>query len=530
MLCELPSEKFKQQSSNRMSDADVIIIGSGFAGAICADRLSASGLRVVVLERGPWRDSVPVRSMAIQDRAPFPYGWTALTHLLRNLRIGPLAVTLNKAGLFELSAWSGLGVLSASAVGGGSHAWATLLTPPLHPGYWRQRHPNLEAREVEAHYDTVVADLSATRPTRDHWLANSIWTQLPAKSGQRCAPSDPQPFMGILLPRSEAEAGQGVEAPGGIQRAICALDGDSALGSRSGAKASVDFIHLAPAMRRGAVVRDLCEVTAITPDPGPGAAGYSVRFRDLRNGSRQVIRAPRVVLAAGTMNTLRLLHASSARASGITPMPSLGRTFGANGDLFGVWFKGQGAPSSFKAPPVLGKFTVDGREDLCFALAGLPGVDSLPMPGFVKRWLARTAFVLGMGADSGNGEVGYRNGRLRVRYDERSEPVFDRLRTAFTALEEDSGCKTWVNPLPLTLHPWGGARLGADADQGVIDDNGEVYGNPGLFVVDGAALPAAPGAAPTMAIAAWAHHVAGRLTRKITTNTSAPRKAIGDHD
>ena len=142
-----------------MTDADVIIIGSGFSGAICADRFSAAGLRVMVLERGPWRDSLPVRSMGIGDRAPFPHGRKAITHLLRNLRFGPLAITLNKTGLFELSAWSGLGVLAASAVGGGSHAWASLLTPPSDPEFWNRRHPKLQARDVEKYYETVVVDL-----------------------------------------------------------------------------------------------------------------------------------------------------------------------------------------------------------------------------------------------------------------------------------------------------------------------------------------------------------------------------------
>jgi cholesterol oxidase len=59
----------------------------------------------------------------------------------------------------------------------------------------------------------------------------------------------------------------------------------------------------------------------------------------------------------------------------------------------------------------------------------------------------------------------------------------------------------------------GGARLGANAQQGVVDHRGEVYGNPGLFVADAAALPAAPGGPPSLAIAAWAHHVADGIAQ-----------------
>ena len=55
-----------------------------------------------MLERGPWRDSLPVRSMGVERRAPFPYGMKAITHLLRSLHLGRLSLSLNRAGLYEV--------------------------------------------------------------------------------------------------------------------------------------------------------------------------------------------------------------------------------------------------------------------------------------------------------------------------------------------------------------------------------------------------------------------------------------------
>ena len=91
------------------------------------------------------------------------------------------------------------------------------------------------------------------------------------------------------------------------------------------------------------------------------------------------------------------------------------------------------------------------------------------------------------------------------------QPIFDEIREVIRALGVQSGLKTWAIKKPITIHPWGGACLGANANLGVVDHAGEVYGNPGLFVADASALPAAVGTPPSLAIAAWAHHVADRI-------------------
>ena len=87
------------------------------------------------------------------------------------------------------------------------------------------------------------------------------------------------------------------------------------------------------------------------------------------------------------------------------------------------------------------------------------------------------------------------------------------IREAFGVIAAESGEQVNALGKPLTVHPMGGACLGPNAERGVVNHCGEVYGNPGLFVADAAALPPAPGGPPALAIAAWAHHVADAIAQ-----------------
>ena len=172
----------------------------------------------------------------------------AVSHLLRTVHFGSWDLTLNKAGMFEFFSYPGLGVLAVSAVGGGSHGWAGMLAAPQDPTYWKARHPNLNPAEIEKYYEKVLNDMEAVPLTQKHWLPQSVWTHLAASSNGKCRPADPQPHMAIKVPYSASEVGQVTERSGGVKRQTCAFDGDSFLGSRGGAKASVDFIYLAPVL------------------------------------------------------------------------------------------------------------------------------------------------------------------------------------------------------------------------------------------------------------------------------------------
>jgi cholesterol oxidase len=64
---------------------DAIIVGSGFGGAVCAARLAEKGMRVLVLERGPWWGLLQ-RERPKGEHREFPRGPLGARKLLRNVR------------------------------------------------------------------------------------------------------------------------------------------------------------------------------------------------------------------------------------------------------------------------------------------------------------------------------------------------------------------------------------------------------------------------------------------------------------
>ena len=90
-------------------EVDVIVVGSGFGGAVTAARLAEAGQRVCVLERGK---AYPPQS--------FPRSPLAIKHNFWDPSEG-------LHGMFDLWAFSGMDALCASGLGGGSLIYANVL-------------------------------------------------------------------------------------------------------------------------------------------------------------------------------------------------------------------------------------------------------------------------------------------------------------------------------------------------------------------------------------------------------------------
>jgi cholesterol oxidase len=137
---------------------------------------------------------------------------------------------------------------------------------------------------------------------------------------------------------------------------------------------------------------------------------------------------------------------------------------------------------------------------------------------------ADTAVLLAMGRDRADGRIGLRggSGRLTVSWDTPSnDPLYTAERIISADVVRTFGGRPFTTPTwrmfrqPVTVHNLGGARMGTDPASAVVDAYGEVFNHPGLYVIDGAAMPGATGGNPSLTIAAVAEHCIEHAIRRI---------------
>ena len=495
------------------ADANVIVIGSGFGGSVVASRLVEAGLSVLLLERGPWRDTLPVREAGIMNTRPLPRTGGMMS-VLRSLHppVGPKrGLRLNKSGFLDIWIGQGVKAVCTSGVGGGSHIWAAMLDRPAE-GFWNERADGLDDAVMAGHYDRVGQELKGTQPpdaTRvpnhtDHaWDREGYFTPLGAGE---------QPPMAILYPEKEGALEPHTDEHGIVRMPMDFQTDHGMFGSPDGSKSTVDALYLLPALRKGLVIRPMHEVREIIHDRNKS---YRLVVRDLEKQRNLILSAPKVVLAAGTMNTnYLLLH--SRQAGSLGELPGLGKGFGVNGDLLGSWpVPEDGSRDAAAGPPVHGRVMINGHEDSSYVI--LAAGETPPVPGFLHakaRAKAGQAFeVVAMSQDAADGNIRMDQGRMKFSFSMNGSPSYAATIRALEALGSQSG-----RPLKFdgknvfTAHPMGGCRISDDVTAGVVNGAGQVHDHPGLYIADASVFPQPVGVPPSLSIAAWASHVASRIT------------------
>jgi len=517
-------------------DFDVLIVGSGYGGAVAAAQLSAcvdaqgqalpSPLRIAVLERG--REYLA---------GHFPSKMADLPGHVRFASPGDLAPRGRREGLFDLRLGPDMCVALANGLGGGSLINAGVMEPALDHVFAQAPWPQglrSEAAPLRDWYAQAERLLGA----RDADGVNTIdrletYQALRADWMQGLSPTARRPAITMALTERPL-------SPAGLDLQRCIACGDCATGCNHGAKQSLDTNLLLQAWQRGARLVSGAAVLRVLPqeDGWRVELNHTDEFLQRRQIEPLVLTARRVVLAAGSLGSTEILLRS--RAAGLALSDRLGEQFSGNGDVLAAAVQ---APRELKAvadeaqaPAARGvgptiTALLDQREAAGFV------VQDLAIPGPL-RWLFEESFALAdglgnlargddsvhddaidfadphsispeatartlpvaiMGHDAALGRLRLdrpeaAEGVLSVAWPEaRSDARVDQRHAWLDAQLGRQGARLLANPLwrllpkelehllggargpMISVHPLGGCAMGDSAAEGVVDQWGQVY-------------------------------------------------------
>ncbi|MEV4872921.1 GMC family oxidoreductase [Streptomyces syringium] len=551
-------------------DYDVIVIGSGFGGSVSALRLTEKGYSVGVLEAGRrfTRDTLPRNSWDLRN-----YLW---------------APALGLYGIQRVHLLGNVMVLAGAGVGGGSLNYANTLYVPPKPFFDDPQWAHITdwQEELRPYYDQarrmLGVRLNPTMTPSDIHLKAAA-EKMGVGDTFHLAPvgvffGDGRDAEGTA---GTARAEPGAEVPdpyfggAGPARRACTECGECMTGCRHGAKNSLteNYLHLAE--RAGAVIHPMTTVVAVTEQQGGGFRVVTVPTDQRRKARPRVLRAERVVVAAGTYGTQTLLHTMKDR--GLLPrIPDrLGHLTRTNSEaLVGAmtdnrrYRKAHGVPEvdftrgvaiTSSVHPNAHTHIEPVRYGKGSNAMGFLSVSQVPVgtraPRAVafavncvrhpvgalrslsnRRWSERT--IIGLVMQSlDNSLTTYRKrsgpgkGLLTARQGHGApnpKQIPEAAEAATLIAREINGfAGSNVGELigtPLTAHFLGGCPIGSDATQGVIDPYHRLYGHPGISVVDGAAVSANLGVNPSLTITAQAERAMSFWPNK---GEADPRPAQG---
>ncbi|MFW2388236.1 MAG: GMC oxidoreductase [Polyangiales bacterium] len=519
---------------------DWVIIGSGFGGSVSAHRLTEKGYKVLVIEKG--------RRFQDED---FPKNNWDLKRWMWNPVVG-------LKGIFQMSFMKHMTVLHGVGVGGGSLVYANTLPTPKSPFFQGGSWGALRDWETELapHYATAKRMLGAT-PNPLVTKGDVVMREIAKDIGreEHMHPTEVAVYFG--------EPNKKVPDPyfdgNGPDRTGCNFCGACMTGCRIGAKNTLVKNYLYFAEKHGAEVRAETQVTAIRPQDG---GGYRVETKPtFSKGPVDAVTADRVILSGGVMGTMPLLLQMKEDPAGLPRLSDrVGDFVRSNSEsLIAVLTPKKGTnlskgvaitsilhtdEHSHMEPVRYGSGSGFFRTLLAPHAPG-PTVLSRIWGGFRAflrqpgRWL-RALFVSDLAKHSQvllymrtlEGTLRMRLGReWRTGYQRSLVTKVDDPSQAPSAFMEEAtdlaerfadkvdGVTTTLMTetllgVPSTAHILGGACMGDSAENGVIDENHEVFNYPGLYVIDGSAISANPGVNPSLTITTLAERAMSLIEPK----------------
>jgi choline dehydrogenase-like flavoprotein len=472
--------------------ADVVVIGSGAAGAILAHRLAARGRRVLVLERGPH-----VTPDRISEREVDMY------------------LELYNEGALQMSTDFRFQVLQAMCVGGTTVVNNAICfrAPDAVLGDWNERHrAGLDLDALAASYARVEQRLSVQEAPEDR--ATPGWHKL----------------------------AQGIDAlglPGTFGRLRVNIDdcvgcGYCNIGCMHGRKLSMLDTYLPDAEDQGAQILANCRVTGIESTNGRVDGVHC----EVEGHGPLRIRARTVVVAAGAVNSSHLLLRSGIKRG------LAGRNLQFN-IVSPLAARFDGEVRAFAGLQMSHYYEPPGSDYLIETWFNPPATQALVMPGWFRRHFDN---MLGYSHTACAGVVVGTTGPATVRGSGRTpqiryRPAAADLRRLVTGLKQlgeiylAAGARrvmpaTYLeheitSPRDLgqldqyardneglslnSAHPQGGNPISDDWQRGVVDPSFRVHGKRNLYVCDASVFPGSVGVNPQLTVMALADYAGERI-------------------
>lgn len=533
---------------------DYVIIGSGFGGSVSAMRLTEKGYSVLVLEKGK----------RFEDKDFAKTNWQYWKYLWMP--------AIRAHGILQISILKGVMVLHGAGVGGGSLGYANVLEVPTDETFatpaWNQNIKWGEA--LKPHYETAKKMLGVTRNPK-LWKADLILKQMAEERGMG------HTFRATDVGSYFGEAGVTVPDPyfggEGPDRAGCQHCGGCMVGCRHNAKNTLPKNYLYFAEKNGARIIAEVEVTDVRPltvDDGwptvnglPSEARYVITYQSSTSlfKQRQTIYAKNVIFSAGVMGTMKLLlNLRDVKKSLPKLSAKLGTMVRTNSEgLLGSvarksdvnYSQGVAISSIYNHDEMTRIEPVrypDGSSLMRFLAAPLIETNvSIPirilkflwwmithpidfakamfLPGWahnvtillvmqhadnrMRFKIGRSLFTLFRKGLVAEEEPGYEiNAQVKGSHEVTREFAKRVNGVALGSLGEN------LLGLPTTAHILGGAPMGRNADEGVIDENFQIHNYEGLYIIDGSVMPANPGVNPSLTITAIAEYAMSKIRNK----------------
>ncbi|MDX6611376.1 MAG: cholesterol oxidase [Blastocatellia bacterium] len=516
---------------------DVIVIGSGFGGAVTACRLAERGQRVLILERGRrWKPEEYPRKpkdhwLYDQNNPAERNGWLDF-----NL-IGDAKMT----------------VVTGAGVGGGSLVYANVSAVPPENTFANGWPPEIQYADLLQYYEKA-GDMLGVRTIPLNQLTRR--SKLVQKAADRAGYGDRFKLLELAVnfddnfdvnarPYSDAQTIYKLNKFG-VKQGTCVHSGNCDVGCQVLAKNTLDLNYLAVAEQKGAEIRPLHMARSITPEGNGYRVAYDViRDKKLFPGSET---AERVIVAAGSLGSTELLLRCRDQHKTLPNLSQfLGHNWSSNGDFLTPAIHqlceidmSEGptitAGIDFLVDPYKGKrFTIEdgGGPDFLLNWAraerdrwGIVGRLIRDMDALLQGEGKHVMLWFANGVDAANGRLYLKRPWIWPWYGKRlhldwqvakSKELFDDIQEMHKLLAEKTGgvpilTELWKTlNLLVTPHPLGGCNMGADPTKGVVNHLGEVFGYKNLYVADGAIIPEAIGINPSRTIAALAERIAAHM-------------------